>query len=381
MTKLDDANGQITLLKQFITHEKRKTEKMRNEMNLLKQPPVPDHSTCDALLEQERKDKQIALEQIEEMSEEMKDIQKENEKLKNTNREWKKKIEEIHKIKNDLTTQNQTFMFQFDLMEKIINDKDNQIKTLLERNPLNEPIVQKNLESLESAHATEQAEWRKKEEGLNDVIELFKKDKENLESMVEQRIVELQNLSKKHQLLKRECNEMAEKFAKDMAQKDKHIVALLEATKCMKTEMNQLKCTHEKRETVLSCLKEENRVKDIEIRVLGDAKNMYEKQIEKYQYEKEAVYHIAKEFEQQIESAREKLNELETHKCELYRQLAEANDQLQKGRESGLIQQKILEDTRDTVAMLKTRLKECSHQLTKSEREKERLLCERDYCH
>lgn len=363
----------------MLSKEKRRADKLQNEMKLLKQPAVPDHSACNVVLEQERRHKEKALEQMKEMCDELNEIRKENELIKEDNKKLKENMLEIVTIKNELSMQNKAFLLQFDNMQHILVDKDKQIKDLLDRNPLNDFTVKHKIENLTTLHENEKEMWQCKQDALNKQIETLKSVKTELHNMVDQRKDELEATFKKHQLLKRNYESLAEKFEKEIGLKEKNVAGLVEAAKDMKKELLEMRNKNEKLEKELALLKEQNRVKEIEIGVLGDAKTLYEEQIKKYLCEKEAMYHIAKQFEQQIESARDKLKELEHCKYDLHQQLTEAHCMLQKEKEANKIQEKILEDNKDTMAMLKCKLKECSHKLYKCVREKEMLLCERDY--
>ncbi|XP_008488064.1 A-kinase anchor protein 9-like isoform X1 [Diaphorina citri] len=377
ITKLNNAHADNDILKMIVTQEKRKTDKLKNEMKLLKQPPLPDHTACDIVLDQANKEKEIALEQIKQMKEEVEDIKNERDLVKKTNREMKEKLHEINKIKDDLVQQNNTLLYQRNTLQCLLLDKDKQIEKLVSRDALEDPAVMKRIETLQVTHKAEQASWENQMKAMTKDIEERDAQKEELQNMVDSRNEELHKMCRAHEGLKQDHLTFVEKFKEEVAKKEFSIITLIEALKRLKTETNAQRDKLESQDKDMAGMKEQIRVKDIEISVLGEAKALYEDRIKMYTCEKESVCQIAREYELQIECARARLKELENYKYALDRQLTETKEQLQEEKEHNLIQEKILEDSRETVRMLKCRLKQCCRQLHKSDREREMLLNER----
>lgn len=381
MSELERANETLDILKQLLTKEKRKTDALRAQLNILRTPA--DHSACDLVLEQERTDRKNALEKIKKLCEELEEVKAERDNLKQSNREMKEKMVTIVNIKNELVQQNKTLMMQRNTLQFLVDDKDRQLARLrehLDRDILQEPIVQAKIAEIEECE-------RKKRKALDDEIgqlkntidELQTKIKE-LESMVETRTTELKAMCREYEAFKRQHLLLVEQLQADLQEKENNIISIIEIVKEYKIQGENLKTTNENQGKEIAGMREEIRLKDVEITVLAEAKTLLEDKIKMYKCEKEAMHELAMEFEHQIECTRATMKELENYKYAIKRQLREAEEELQQQKENNYIQEKILEDNRETVKMLRCRLKECCQQLNKCEREKEVLLCERQFC-
>ncbi|KAI5739565.1 hypothetical protein M8J77_020782 [Diaphorina citri] len=368
MNKLKTANEANDVLKRILTLEKRKIDKVKNEMNSLKQSN--DHSACELVLEQETKDKEEALEQIKELNKKMEDITKERDFAQKTNKDMKEKMLELIKIKNELVEQNNTLLFQRNTMQCLLMDKDKQIQQLVTRDVMEDPVVLHKMEMLERSHQAEKDTLKAQVEALTKNIEEHDKKEEELQNMITNKNMEILNMRRNNEELKRleqDHRVFVEKDETELGKKEQTVMSLIETTKRMKTEMNAMRDKFDNQDKEIAELKEEIRKKEMEISVLGKAKTLYEDKIKTYQCEKESVCHIAREFELQVECSRARLKELENYKYALDRQLTELREELQQEKQHNLIQEKMLEDNRETVKILKCRLKQCCYHLHKSE--------------
>ncbi|KAL1462626.1 hypothetical protein WDU94_014448 [Cyamophila willieti] len=381
LTKLNDANDTIHILKQLLTQEKMKIDKLSTELKPTKQPEPLKHPLC-TVLKEEVKAKENALEKIGEMNHQIQKIETERDEIKKVNRDMKAKILDIIQIKNELVEQNKTLISQRDKFQCLLNDKDKLIQKLSLANMevLKNPLVLDHTRSLEKNHEAEKTKCKEELKLLNkNLVEACNNNRAQTDT-IKQQHDQLMKICRQYEALKREHDMWAEKMNAAVFKKENDVLALIETTKHCKTDLIKEKNTNVKKDQEIATLKEELRVKNIEIQVLSKTKELYSEKITKLTNQLQSFLKIINHFHKLMVRLRLSLKYLQHSTYAVQRQLQETNENLYEEEENGLIKEKILEESRETVKMLRSRLEQFFCQLQMCKREKEILLLERVCC-
>ncbi|KAL1449826.1 hypothetical protein WDU94_002299 [Cyamophila willieti] len=378
-TKLKDANDTVNILEQILTAERRKADKLKHDLKPPKQTE-PTQNPLSEELETEKKEKENALTTIKEQCEQIKEIENEREVTKRKCKEMKEKMVEILKINTELGVQNEILEKQRNSFQCLLKDKDEQVQRFLAMDVMKNPRVIHKINDIIKICENQEKKWIDKMATLNRNIEDMRKINTELKEMVDSRNLQLSEICREHEALKRKHDDILDRFEGEVTKNENGVLTLMESTKTIKNELIKEKHRNKDQKQKLDKLKEKIRVKDTEIAVLTEAKDLYEDKIKVYLCEADCWKENVIGCKREIEEMRLAIKNLGYYKCALEKQLEGTRNRLHQERETKLIQEKILEDNRDTMNMLKTKLKQCCQQKYKCEREKQILLVERGCC-